>query len=139
MSDEKKPNGRPPYAPTDHDRGQVKALAAMGATMFEISQVMQVSEPTLRKYFPLELATGAIEANAKVARSLFKQATDPDKPNVTAAIFWLKARAGWRDGRESSAGDEETPGKKVLAQQEAKTAAAGTEWESILPSADRMQ
>ena len=40
---------------------------------------------------------GAAEANAAVAQSLCKQATNADKPNVVAAIFWLKARAGWRD------------------------------------------
>lgn len=130
---EKDKGGRPAYVPTERDRAQVKALAAMGATIFEISTVMQLSEPTIRKYFQVEIATGAIEANAKVAQSLYKQATDPAKPNITACIFWLKARAGWRDGSRGSSEEEETPGKKILAQRDAETAAIGTEWEDVLP------
>ena len=35
------------------------------------------------------------EANAKVAQTLFTMAT-VDK-NVAAAIFWMKARGGWRE------------------------------------------
>lgn len=127
--------GRPPYEPTERDRQQVKALAAMGAEMFEIAVVMQLSEPTLRKYFAMEIATGGIEANAKVAQSLFKQATAAVKPNVTAGIFWMKARAGWRDGSRGSAELEEPPGKKAIAREEAKTAAIGTDWEELLPGA----
>ena len=126
--------GRPPYEPTERDRAQVKALAAMGATLFEISLVMSLSEPTLRKYFHLEIATGGIEANAKVAQSLFRQATAQDKPNVTAGIFWLKARAGWQDGSRGGSDRDETPGKKAVAQEEAKVAAVGTDWENLLTS-----
>ncbi len=40
----------------------------------------------------------AMEATAKVAQSLFHTAT-VDK-NVAAAIFWMKARAGWREKHE---------------------------------------
>lgn len=140
MTAKRKP-GRPEYAPTDRDRAQVKALAAMGATMFEVALVMGLSEPTLRKYFHLELATGSVEANAKVAQSLFKQATSQDKPNVTAAIFWLKARAGWRDGNRPDGDRDEPPGKKAIAQEEAKVAAVGTDWEHLLarPGAPRVQ
>lgn len=133
--------GRPPYEPTERDRAQVKALAAMGATLFEISLVMAVSVPTLRKYFHLEIATGGIEANAKVAQSLFKQATHPEKPNVTAGIFWMKSRAGWQDGSRGGSEREEAPGKKAVAQEEAKVAAVGTDWEDLLarPAAPGVQ
>lgn len=131
MSKPAKGPGRPAYEPSDRDRAQVKALAAMGATMFEISLVMSLSEPTIRKHFHLEITTGGIEANAKVAQSLFRQATAADKPNVTAAIFWLKSRAGWNDGSRAPS-DYEPPGKKAVAQEEAKSAAAGTEWEDVL-------
>ena len=50
---------------------------------------------TLRKHFRSELDRGSIEANIKVAQTLFTMAT-VDK-NVAAAIFWMKARAGWRE------------------------------------------
>ena len=41
-----------------------------------------------------------IEANVKVAQSLFQMATTGK--NVAAAIFWMKARASWRDRPEHS-------------------------------------
>lgn len=128
----KSKGGRPPYAPTPKEREQVIALTAMGATEFEISLVLQLSEPTVRKHFQTELMTGRITANARVAESLFRQATHATKPNVTAAIFWLKARAGWSDGNERGV-REEPPGKKAIAREEAKTAAVGTAWDGLLP------
>jgi hypothetical protein len=41
------------------------------------------------------LDVGAIQANAAVAQSLFHMATRDKVPS--AAIFWLKARAGWKE------------------------------------------
>ena len=61
------------------------------------ARVMQIAEMTMRKYNSLELEVGSIEANAKVAKSLFDKATGPGKEGVTAAIFWLKARARWKE------------------------------------------
>lgn len=116
--------GRPAYAPTDKDRAQVAALAGMGIPDYDIAKLMQVSGPTLRKHFAHELDVGHVQANAKVAQSLFKQATDPLKPNVAAAIFWLKARCGWRD--------DGALGKKEIAEQHARSADAGTAWEGLL-------
>jgi hypothetical protein len=49
----------------------------------------------LRRHYRKELDRGAVEATAKVAQSLFQMAT-VDK-SVAAAIFWMKARAGWRE------------------------------------------
>jgi hypothetical protein len=135
---EKTKAGRPSFTPTDRDRGQVKTMGAMGIPDYDIAKVIGVSVPTLRKYFRSELDTGHIEANAKVAQSLFKQATG-EKPNVTAAIFWLKARAGWRDGSRPMHEEDETPGKKAQAQQAARTAAAGTEWDGLLPESSTVQ
>jgi len=117
--------GRPPYEPTDKDRGQVKLMAAMGIPDYDIAKVMSLSGPTLRKYFWTELETGHIEANAKVAQSLFRQATNVEKPNVSAAIFWLKCRAGWRE-------DSAEPGKKEQLSNLAKSAEDGTTWDGLL-------
>ncbi len=41
--------------------------------------------------------TGQIKATAKVAESLFRKATGDGAQSVTAAIFWLKTRGGWRE------------------------------------------
>ena len=93
----------------------MRALTAMGLVHEEIAIVIGISEPTLRKHFRRELDVGAIEANAKVAQSLFKQATDPNKPNTIAGIFWMKSRAGWRDHDPKEA----EVGKKIQRQEAA--------------------
>lgn len=128
-----KPNkgGRPPYAPTDKERGQVRTLAGMGISMMDIAKVIGISVPTLALHFRNELDLGTIEANTKVAAALFKTATDPTKPSVVAQIFWLKCRAGWREGEGIV--PEDTPGKKAQANAVAKTAHLGTDWEDVLP------
>ena len=53
-----------------------------------------VSGKTLRKHYRKELDLAAIKANADVAGFLFNSAK---KGNVTAQIFWLKTRAGWKE------------------------------------------
>lgn len=139
----KNPGGRPRYAPTDKERGQAKALAAMGVPHTDIAVVLQISTPTLRRHFRQELDVGAIEANAKVAQSLFKQATDPNKPSTVACIFWLKCRGGWTEGgadRAPATPRDDPPGKKEIANRAARTAEKGTGWDGLLsPAATPLQ
>lgn len=129
-------NGRPPHEPNEKTRAQVKTLAAMGIEPSDIVKVIGLSLPTLRKHYRQELATGKIEANAKVAGQLYKMATDPTKPNVTAMIFWLKAQAGWREADQRPYFVEEVKppklGKKEAANAAATTAQVGTTWEALL-------
>lgn len=122
----KNSGGRPPFVPSDRDRAQVKLLSAMGVPDYDIAKVMSLSAPTLRKYFFHELEVGHIEATAKVAQSLFKQATHAEKPSVAAAIFWMKTRAGWREDAAPELG------KKAQRDIEAQTADKGTSWEGLL-------
>lgn len=131
--------GRPRYEPTDKERAQCKALSAMGIPHADIALVLQISAPTLRRHFRAELDVGSVEANAKVAQSLFRQATDPTKPSTVACIFWLKTRAGWVEPSNHQQ-NENAPGKKEVANREARTAHNGTAWEKLLsPSAGSMQ
>ncbi|WP_287138887.1 hypothetical protein [Mesorhizobium sp.] len=44
-----------------------------------------------------ELESGAIKANARVAETLYPKATGEGREAVTAAIFWLKTRARWKE------------------------------------------
>ena len=87
--------GRRPYAPTDEQRRTVRAMAGYGVPQEEIARVVRCSPPTLRRAFRAELDTAVTEANARVAQCLYQQATTPG--NIAASIFWLKARAGWRE------------------------------------------
>ena len=131
MSDEQDPGpqtpkakmGRPKYEPADKERAQVRTLTAMGIPHVDIARIVGITAPTLRKYFRRELDTGQAEANAKVAQSLFRQATDPKSPNVAAAIFWMKARAGWSDRPWESG--HETPAKKQELLEAAEKVASG--------------
>src|SRR5919107_4365711 len=93
----KSKGGRPPHQPTEATRKQVKALAAYGVPQDEIGKVIGISKPTLERHYREELDRGEVEANAKVAESLFRKATGDGAQAVTAAIFWLKTRARWKE------------------------------------------
>jgi hypothetical protein len=93
-----KSGGRPQWRPTARDRETVRTLAGYGVGQDRISQVLRIAEKTLRKHCPDELATGATEANAEVAKSMYRMAIrGPYAVRFQAAKFWLAARAGWRD------------------------------------------
>jgi hypothetical protein len=87
--------GRPPHAPTDQQRATVKAMSAYGIPQHDIARVVGVHDDTLRLHYRDELDLGVIEANAKVAETLFRQATR--EGNTTAAIWWTKCRMGWKE------------------------------------------
>lgn len=55
-----------------------------------------VDKKTLEKVFRAELDEGMSTANSQVAQALFKKAVGGGQQSVTAAIFWLKCRAGWK-------------------------------------------
>ena len=86
------------FQPTEEQRRTVKAMAGLGVPHEGIAVLLDIDAKTLRKYFCLELERGSVEATAKVAQSLFQLATAGK--NVAAAIFWMKARAGWREKHE---------------------------------------
>jgi hypothetical protein len=115
--------GAPEFEVTDEKRATVKAMAAYGIPQYDIARVLGCSAPTLRKYFGLELDTGSTEATAMVAQTLFNIAVKKDggKEAVTACIFWLKARGGWRDYSVD-------PGKKDEVREAANHAGFGTDW-----------
>ena len=72
-------------------------MAGYGVPEHAISRVLAIDPKTLRKHYRDELDTGQVKATAKVAESLFRKATSDGSQSVTAAIFWLKTRGGWRE------------------------------------------
>src|SRR5450755_4071517 len=92
------------FEPTDEQRRTVRAMSGFGVPQPDIATHVSIDPKTLRKHFREELDRGSIEATTKVAQSLFRMATEGN--NVAAAIFWMKARAGWREKN-----DLETTGK----------------------------
>ena len=86
------------FDPKEEERSLVRALSGLGVPQEDIATHLEIDAKTLRKHFRRELDRGMVEANVKVAQSLFQMATQGK--NVAAAIFWMKARAGWREKHE---------------------------------------
>jgi hypothetical protein len=84
--------------PTDEQRRTGKAMSGFGVPQPDIAVHLGVDPKILRKHFREELDRGSIEPTTKVAQSLFDMATQGN--NVAAAIFWMKARAGWREKQD---------------------------------------
>ncbi len=76
---------------------KVEALVGFGIPAADIAIVLQTDEPSLRRDYADEIAGGEIKANARVAECLFRKATGEGRESVTAAIFWLKTRARWKE------------------------------------------
>jgi hypothetical protein len=89
--------GRPFHEPQPSTRRQVEAMAGFGVPEIDIARVVGIDPKTLRKHYRDELDTGHVKANAKVAENLYRKATGEGREAVTAAIFWLKTRAGWKE------------------------------------------
>jgi hypothetical protein len=94
MQDAESTTGRPPHEPTDKTRMTVDGMAGCGVREDEIALFLDIDPKTLRKHYRRELDTAHVRANTAVANRLYKHATGE---SVAAAIFWLKARAGWRE------------------------------------------
>lgn len=88
---------RPRHQPDPVLRRQVEAMAGYGVPEADIAGMIGIDPKTLRKHYRQELDQGHTKANIKVAENLFRKATGEGREAVTAAIFWLKARAGWRE------------------------------------------
>lgn len=69
----------------------------LGAPETGIARMVGIDAPTLRALYAEELENGLVKANTKVAENLYRKATGEGREAVGAAIFWLKARAGWRE------------------------------------------
>ena len=88
-----------PRRRTEKSARQVEELAGLGLSRTAIARVVGVPRGVLVKLYHRELDRGIEAANAAVAKTLFAKATNPRavSQSVTAAIFWLKCRANWRE------------------------------------------
>ena len=85
------------HVPNDLTRQHVDEMTAKGATQPMVARVLGIEEKCLRRHYRDELDGGAVQADMAVAGNLFRIATSEGPGAVTAAIFWLKTRAGWRE------------------------------------------
>ena len=112
-----KPNGRPPFVPTETQQAIVCALLANGVPHDVCRQHIvnpqtgrALSSGTFRKVFAQEIETGMTMQCARVTQNLFRIATGDTAQAATAAMFWLRCRAGWR---VAELGDVKTPDEAV--------------------------
>jgi hypothetical protein len=109
------------FKPTAEQRGCVEAMIGYGIPQAEICLLIknpETSEPidleTLRKHFATEIATGATKlkllvGNRIVASILGRDGgLQSDQARARLAVFFAKARMGWKDtaanGREHVGG-----------------------------------
>jgi DNA-binding XRE family transcriptional regulator len=86
------------HKPDEKSRKQVTLMAGIGLKQAEIARILDISTETLTRYYKKELENAVPQLNAQVANNLFRIATSPDhKGAVTAAIFWMKTRAKWKE------------------------------------------
>lgn len=78
-------------------RQKVEATAGYGIPGADIARVLELDPDLLRGLYAKELGGGQVKANARVAKSLYRKAFGEGREAVTAAIFWLKTRAGWKE------------------------------------------
>ncbi|MCF6112942.1 hypothetical protein [Mesorhizobium muleiense] len=76
---------------------RVEALAGFGLSTADIACVLATEDQDLKATYAHEFESGAIKANARIAESLYRNATGECREAVTAAIFWLKTRARWKE------------------------------------------
>ena len=88
---------RKAHEPDEKSRQIVQGMIGCGMSAEDTATVVGIDRKTLYKHYRPEIDTGHLRANATVANALFKKATGG---NVVAQIFWLKARAGWKDKME---------------------------------------
>lgn len=129
--DEPDKGGRPPFEPTEMQRRQVAIAAGGGMTHEAIAAALGISPPTLRKYFAQELIEMASKRRIEALNKLYRLGM---KGNVSALKTYIAA--GEAANAAPPAPPEPKPeklGKKELADIDARTAQAGTEWGELLP------
>lgn len=88
--------GRPSYQPTDADRKQVELLSGIGVPIEQIGLIIGIDKKTVQKHYRDELDVGQAKAMSRVSKRLFEIATGDGRDSLSACIFWLKCRAGWK-------------------------------------------
>ena len=113
---------------------KVENLRALGMNQEEIATAINVSVPTLRKYFLPELQAAVSRVKARVFLAMMDKVDEGSVPAMRAALQLLE-QGGAMPAPVRSRGKAEAPvGKKLQADLDAITAHRGTDWGSLLPN-----
>jgi len=103
----------PEFEPTDDQRRIVLEASGIGLPHDKICRLVisprtdaPISGETLRKHFRQELDTGSAVADLAIGNALFRHATGSGAGAVAAAIWWTKARMGWKETQQQQYLDE---------------------------------
>jgi hypothetical protein len=88
---------------------KVEAMAGFGLPAADIALVLAMDLDELQSIYQRELETGTIKTNLRVAERLYQQALGDGRQAVTAAIFWLKTRARWKETQPEEQASTLTP------------------------------
>lgn len=97
----KKHGGQNAHRPNDTTKRQVQGMALAGLDHDRIGRLIGISGDTLRKHYRVELEQEGLVLG-EIAQNLAQRAMDGD---TISSIFYLKARAGWRDQHVKIDGD----------------------------------
>ena len=121
---------RPEHKPTAATKRQVSAAAGGGMRQEDIANALGISVPTLRKHYDTELSAGAAKERMVVLQKVLAQAK---KGSTSAARLYLAQQPEFQP--VTTPAEEAKPakvGKKEQAQQDAKTAQEGTDWDDLI-------
>jgi hypothetical protein len=82
------------YRPSKMSGFMILKMSGFGLTNDQISQIIGVSEKTLRNHFSEELRQGRDEVDYMIIDTLFREAMSG---NTAALIFWAKTRCRWSE------------------------------------------
>lgn len=111
--------GRPPHRPTGETRRQVEAMAALFLSQENMGAILGVSDDTLRRHYPAELARGGALGQHAIASGLHRLM---EKGNAAALIYMAKVKLGWSEKLkvEHAAGSRDESFRRYLAMPEAE-------------------
>lgn len=135
--------GRPRHEPTGRSRDRVRILVAAGMGTAEIAVALGISEPTVRRHYAAELATGGAEKRAELIERLYRTAMAGNTTALREMLAMIDKAALERvadtvDARaqsDAASRKPETPGKKEQAAEDARTIAVTSKWAAVLRGA----
>jgi len=77
----------------------ISFYVSTGLSENDISEMLNMRPGKLKQLYGQELANGLNVANTQVAKAMHTAAVEGD---VVAGKFWLKSRAGWKDGESAN-------------------------------------
>jgi len=97
--EKKRPQGRPPYQANEQTKAQIGLMAAAGLTRHAIYTMLGIDKKTFTKYHEEDYQMGLDRMVSSVAARIYRKAISNDSDALSAGMFLLKMRAGWKDAK----------------------------------------